>query len=333
MLTISDVDVESTAATQASGAGDNHLKEEIYPFQLDLDLPQPTRDLTALAKYRPHNLALTGRHPTYATYFASRSPSIRDPYFMSTQQVIYRTLWSPTTASPKYPFTVFVAPFITKQQRDLFRGAGANVIELPLIEYTPVNAEIFARWKDLFSRLHMWNQTQFTRITFLDGDAFPLKQPDDIFEVAQTQKCIREKLDAVDLAVADDICDYVFSGVQVMDQDQINMAVAVFSPNEAMHARLLRNMDQTDKFDNAMVEQAYLSYQFESMGAFPKQFLPRKFNGYYPQPDERWSLKIVHEKLWIFDVWEDGLFEKGNQEMVSFYNSEAFVDARKKDGE
>lgn len=327
------LDIDGLDSTAEHAISNNHLKEEVYPFQLDLDLPQPTRDLMTLARYRPHNLASTGRHPTYATYFASRSPSIQDPYFMSTQQVIYRTLWAPTTASPKYPFTVFVAPFITKQQRDLFRGAGANVIELPLIEFTPVNAEIFARWKDLFSRLHMWNQTQFTRITFLDGDAFPLQQVDDIFEAARPQKCIREKLDAVDLAVADDICDYVFSGVQVIDHDEINMAVAVFSPNKAMHARLLRNMDQTDHFDNAMVEQAYLGYQFETGGAFPKQFLPRRFNGYYPQPEERWSLKIVHEKLWIFDIWGDNLFEEGNKEMVRFYDSEEFVNLRKGDGQ
>ncbi len=252
---------------------------------------------------------------------------------MSTQQVIYRTLWSPTTASPRYPFTVFVAPFIPQRQRDLFLGAGAHVIELPLIDYTPVNAEIYARWKDLFSRLHMWNQTQFTRIAFLDGDAFPLQQGDDIFEAARPQKCVREKLDAADLAAVDEICDYVFSGVPMLNGAEISMAVAVLAPNEAMHARLLRNMDQTDKFDNSLVEQGYLSFQFERGGAFPVQHLPRMFNGYYPQPEERWSLKIVHEKLWIFDVWGDGLFEQGNSEMVRFYDSEEFVERRKRDGE
>ena len=247
-------------------------------------------------------------------------------------QVIHRTLWSPTTAS-KHPFTVFVAPFIPDLHRNLFRGAGANVVELPLISWSPTNADIYARWKDLFSRLHMWNQTQFTRIAFLDGDAFPVQQSDAIFETARPQQCLREKLDPADLAVADEICDYVFSAVPMLDDSEISMAVAVLAPNEAMHARLLRNMDQTDKFDNALVEQAYLSYQFERQGAFPVQHLPRMFNGYYPQPEERWELKIVHEKLWIFDVWGDGLFERGNEEMVAFYDSEAFVERRRGDGE
>lgn len=37
--------------------------------------------------------------------------------------------------SEKYPFTIFVAPFIPQEQRDLLAAAGALVRELPTVDW------------------------------------------------------------------------------------------------------------------------------------------------------------------------------------------------------
>ena len=312
-------------------ASSSHLKEEIYQFQQDVAYPHPSLDLSTLAHYRPHNLASTGQQPTYATYFSSRNTSLHDPYFIATQQVVHRTLWSPTSASTKYPFTVFVGPFIPNEQRNIFRGAGANVVELPIVDWQPTQ-DIYARWKDLFSKLHMWNQTQFSRIAFLDSDAFPLQNIDDIFDISTPQKCIAARLEPEDLAQEQEICDYVFAGTEMLDTKEINGGVAVLSPNTAMHARLLRNMVKTDQFDASMVEQGFLNWQFNVSGAFPTNFLPRAYNGFFPQPDERVKLKVVHEKLWAMDPWGDKIFDSTWTEMLQFYDSPSFLEARQRDG-
>ena len=297
----------------------------------DIEYPLPSLDLSTLAHYRPHNLATAGRHPTFGTYFSSRNTSLHDPYFVATQQLIYRTLWNPTTASTKYPFTVFVGPFIPDEQRNIFRGAGANVVELPVVDWQPTE-EIYARWKDLLSKMHMWNQTQFTRIAFLDSDAFPLQNIDSIFDISRPQKCIPEKLEAEDLARKEEICDYVFSGIEMMGTQEINGGVEVLTPNQAMHARLLRNLDKTDQFDNKMVEQAFLNWQFNVSGPFPTNFIPRAYNGFFPQPGERYELKVVHEKLWMFDPWGDKIFESTWMEMLRFYDGGGLSDMRQRDG-
>ena len=108
--------------TLGDGLGSSHLDEVVYPFMGDVTYPQPSLDLSTLAHFRPHNLASSGAHPTYATYLSSRNTSLHDPYFVATQQIVYRTLWSPTIASAKYPFTVFVAPFIPNEQRNILAG-------------------------------------------------------------------------------------------------------------------------------------------------------------------------------------------------------------------
>ena len=178
----------------------------------------------------------------------------------------------------------------------------------------------------------MWNQTQFSRIAFLDSDAFPVANIDDIFDISTPQNCVPERLEMEDLAHVKEICDYVFSGVEILNYKEINGGVLVLAPNPAMHARLLRNSDKTDQFDNSMAEQAFLNWQFNPTGAFPTHFIPRAYNGFMPSPDEQNKLKIVHEKLWIFDTWGAKIFDTTWTEMVQFYDGSTFMGLRKSDG-
>ena len=248
-------------------------------------------------------------------------------------QLVWRTQWSPF-ASKKYPFTVFVAPHIAQIQRDTLAGAGAIVRELDLIEWEPNVEGVMGRWKDLFSKLHMWNQTDFSRIAFLDCDAFPVKNIDDIFVVAEGQRCNKSALAGEDAEHADEICDYTFAGVEVAAFHAINVGVVVLEPNVRMHQRLLRNYPKVDQYDNNMAEQAFLNWQFNQSSPFPTLYLDREWNGYFPQPDEEGKFYIVHEKLWAWDdiaPWLKKIWTDGWRDMVAFYDSRDFQSARAED--
>ena len=82
----------------------------------------------------------------FATFFATRSPSIFDPYFMSTVQNVYRILWDPRSRSNQYPMIVFVAPFVTQEQRDIFAAGGAIVRELDLVLFVAMRAHWLLRF-------------------------------------------------------------------------------------------------------------------------------------------------------------------------------------------
>ena len=326
-------------SSKSSDPGDNNegtgFNEMVFGFQDDLTQYHQPKDLESLAQLPPKNLNPKAKShgPTFATYLSTRNSSIFDPYFLATEHLVYRTLWkseSKTTAG--YPFTVFVAPFIPQIQRDLLSGAGAHVVELPLIDWKPT-VSIWARWRDLFSKLHMWAQTQFSFIAFLDSDAFPLQPLDDIFEISKPQRCKRELLTHEDDKSRENkICDYVFSGVRMMYVEEINVGVTVFNPNKAMHQRLIRESSDPNNFDNNMAEQAFLNKYFGKESAFPTQFIPREYNGFFATADEEETLKVVHEKLWAFAgeaKWAEKIFEKTHAELLRFYESTEFKSRRK----
>ena len=258
---------------------------------------------------------------------------------MAIQSLIYRVLWSPRSRTAAFPFVVFVANFVTPEQREVLSGAGAVVRELAPLEWNPNVEGVQHRWKDLFAKLNMWGQTEFSRILFLDADAFPVTNIDSIFDLAPIQNCVESKLQLDDsLLDGTSVCEpYVFAGVpqNPFDETNININVGsmVFSPSERMHQRLLQNYVKTDRYDCLMAEQAFLNWQFSVDGAFPPTRLERQYGGFFPAEDEEGKLKVVHEKLWSDQrTWMKQEWLTQWQEMLSFYTHPKFMEQREGDG-
>jgi inositol 3-alpha-galactosyltransferase len=315
--------------------------EPEFAFQKDLDLELPTSVLKQHSTHAPVNYISNGpRSYAYATFMATRNPSTKDPYFLAIQSLIHRILWSPRTRTQRnYPFIVFVADFVTHEQRTLLSGAGAIVRELKPLDWHCDAGDVQKRWTDLFAKLNMWAETDFSRIVFLDADAFPLANIDDMFDRAPVQDCVEGKLGIDDfLPNRTPMCEpYVFAGVP---QDpfntaapNINVGSMVFSPSLQMHKRLLQNYLKTDHYDCAMAEQAFLNWQFRPDGAYPPTKLDREWGGFFPREDEEGKLKVVHEKIWVAkEGWQKAEWERGWREMVEWYESREFGDVRGKVG-
>ncbi|KAF1951339.1 nucleotide-diphospho-sugar transferase, partial [Byssothecium circinans] len=318
------------------------------PFQKDLDLDLPISIFKQLSSNAPHNYHPTNPNPkskskpyAYATFMATRNPSLKDPYYLAIHSLVYRILWSQRSRTDKYPFIVFVATFVTPEQRALLRGAGAIVRELSPLEWNPNVPGVQHRWKDLFAKLNMWRETEFERIIFLDADAFPLANIDAMFDLAPIQHCIPEKLSADDkLADGTHACGepYIFAGVPQQPFNatapNINVGSMLFTPSRAMHKRLLQNYVKTDRYDCLMAEQAFLNWQFEPEGAFPPTLLERPWGGFFPKEDEEGTLKVVHEKLWSYgeESWMGREWVGTWREMLFFYEGDGFAKLRGIDG-
>lgn len=310
-------------------------------FQKDLDLKLPVDIFNSLSKYLPHNYDPDDAAPyTYATFFASRNPSVEDPYYLAIQSLIYRILWSPRSRTSKHPFVVFVADFVSAEQRRLLAGTGAIVRELAPLPWQPTDPGVVDRWKDLFAKLHMWNETSFSRILFLDADALPIAPIDDMFELKKVRNCIESKMQLDDfLPGGEPVCEpYIFAGVPMnpfsIFDVEINVGSMVFTPNAKQYRRLVQNYLKFDKYDVKMAEQAFLNWQFGINSAYPPGMLPREYGAFFPKKDGEMGLKVVHEKLWAFrkGPWKNE-WDRTWEEMTSFYGSEEFVTARKADGE
>lgn len=329
-----------------------------FPFQKDLDLDLPIDVLSRYSSAAPINYNPSGpKTNVYATFMATRNPSLKDPYYLAIHSLIYRILWSPRTRTEKYAFVVFVAEFVTEEQRQLLRGAGAIVRQLAAVEW-PGNPDVEGvqhRWRDLFAKLNMWRETEFEKIHFLDADAFPVANLDGIFELAPLQKCRGERLSREDDYFLDgtNACTlgdgaeeaYVFAGVaQSPDPDStppsstnpnlslnINVGSMVFSPSLRTHTRLLANFPKTSKYDARMAEQAFLNWQFSADGAFPPTVLAREWGGFFPQEHEEGRLRVVHEKIWNEPEggWMRREWEGVWEEMMGYYRSGGEFEGRR----
>lgn len=313
------------------------FKGEKWFYEYDNELyPPPSFDVQALSKYAPHNYKGKGQ-PTLATFFATRNGSLEDPYFLGAQQQLYRVLWDERSKS-RYPMTVFVAPFVHETQRAILRAAGANVRELPLIEWLPsYNLTASVRWRDQFSKLNFWAESEFSKIMYMDVDAFPLDNVDSLLgKVAREQDCKPNLLEEEDKVDVKEMCKYTFAAT--LDQHgYLNAGVFVMTPNKAMHSHLLRGMRRDrDKYDNNMIEQGFLYHVFRSDGPFPMQQIDRSWNAIETGSEDEGHVHILHEKLWIWyfhpEHWATNYFNDTWMDMLDLYDSDAFVKLRAADG-
>jgi hypothetical protein len=275
--------------------------------------PIPRRDFAALAKYPPHNVNEPSKR-AFATFYCTRSPDMRGPYFEATQQVIWRLLWSDYRS--KYPVIIFVCPFIPKANRDVFAGQGAIVKEIGLLDdIIPDDQVSTKRWIDVLSKLNVWAEVEWDRIVFLDSDAFPVTNIDDLFDEVPVQRCKEEMLSPEDKAVVnngkggDEMCNYVYGGVQQFTADNINAGMLVIKPNLDLHAKILRAARSRQGYELQDMEQGILksmnAFSFE--GPFPvfrmKQIwnaLPEYYLEYRDKglEKEHGKIRVLHSKLW-----------------------------------
>ncbi|KAF2208576.1 glycosyltransferase family 8 protein [Cercospora zeae-maydis SCOH1-5] len=310
------------------------------PFQQNLDLETPKMDILKLRRYKPHNYKGEG-YPTYATHITTPGGSLNDPYFLAAQQLIYRVLWDMRSGTAQFPFTAFVAPHITEEQRSVLAAAGAIVRELDPIEWHP-DKDTQGRWQYNFARLNLWRQTDFSKILYLDADAFPVQKLDSLLETP-TRSCKRDLLPLEDQASGEEICPYTFMAAQqnlfaeAADVMELNTGVMIIQPNLAMHRRLTRELTTNKNWDTSMADKAFLSEMFKPSGPFPFAQLARDYNGFFPGPLDEGKFKVVHEKLWVETQesapWTKGMFREKHAEMKAFYENPAFQQIRLTDGE
>lgn len=286
-------------------------------------------DFERLKNLPPHNYQGPG-HETFATLYASRNAAIQDPYFVAAQQIVFRLLWRERTKS-KHPVTVFVTQFVNQTQRDYFTAAGAIVRELAIRPFTPDMKGIPARLQDMFSKLEMWRQLDFSRIAYLDGDALPIEHCDTIFDFAKDLACNYSLLPEADKAYGMDICNYAFAAHHE-GYDGINAGVMVFKPEQAMYNRLIRESQNHTGWDTGYMEQALLSHLYNNEGPFPPAEIDDGYNSFPDYRDQGIEIKILHDKAWshYFDpgTWIEEDWSSTYSEMEKFYASEEFFEAR-----
>ncbi|KAL1504247.1 hypothetical protein AB1Y20_010656 [Prymnesium parvum] len=158
-----------------------------------------------------------------------------------------------------------ITPNVKARARARLAAAGSTVREVPPVEWRHMPPEVGPHWRLVFTKLHLYNMTDYVQVAFLDADMFLADtMADKVFT------CEKEVCAVRDHAVAPETGSFM-----------INVGLLVVRPSAARFSELVRRMDGWVSPDVRLPEQEFLSdyYNVTRNGLSPLVgVLPRRFN-------------------------------------------------------
>lgn len=151
---------------------------------------------TAVDIWRPYSPHQKHWHPTelkdikskyaYATFLAGNDQSAdEDVYFLGARLLTYQLIHDPKTKSNNsIPFVVIVTKTVSLAKRERLQKDGAVVVEVEdlIAEWIAERDPINPRFRDVMTKLRLWQLTQFDRICLIDGDTVLMDNIDGVFD-------------------------------------------------------------------------------------------------------------------------------------------------------
>lgn len=256
----------------------------------------------------------------FATYLSANENE--GHYFVATRLLAYQLLHAPETRSNKsVPFIVLVSPDVKHEKRARLTKDGATVVEADYITEDWIVTEN-ANWKDVMTKLRLWEMTDYERICFLDGDTVLTRPLDGIFDDPAVR--VYDTKDNEAEAKSDEGKQpktYSFAGQPEMmhnhtyppseehhDYPNINYLNAgffVLQPSIEMFEYYRRIMQIENRFKPEFPEQNLLNYAHRPDGNMPWKMLNNTWNIHYPtMNDLQGGVASLHEKWWAPEVKE-----------------------------
>ncbi|KAL6248350.1 hypothetical protein RBB50_004605 [Rhinocladiella similis] len=306
-------DFVSNTLGQVSGKQQSHLDSPSSPSSSSSD--SSSTDDTSRRRY------------AYATFYSSPANDTRpldeDKYFTATRVLLYQLLHHPSTKSNNsYPLLVLVPNHVDSRKTDILKREGAVVVHVDVLNPDDATWVHPARasWAEQFTKLRLFNMTEFDRIAFVDSDMLLITSLDGMFDegVVQTPAPApavspTQGDDDDDQVKADEAplpADYVFVGVSdaggphrdsVPDEhDNVNGGFWVMRPDPVLYRYYLSVMNVPGRFDDSTMEQGLLNYAHRADGPMPyRHFKTGKWNMNWPSyGDVERGAASVHDKFW-----------------------------------
>lgn len=273
--------------------------------------------------YVPTGLDDVKSQYAFATFLSGSStdpndhdPS-HDPYFQATRILSYQLLHAPETRSKNasIPFIVLVTKDVPEEKRSRLRKDGAHVVPVTYLTADWITTD-YPAWRDVLTKLRLWELTQFERVCFLDGDTILTGPLDDVFDdpavhlhhTGTDNKAI--KSDEAPLPR-----NYSFAGVpeskpihkypptdenhDYPNINYLNSGFFVYKPSLDVENYYISLMNIPDRFNPELPEQNLFNYAHRREGNMPWTQLANTWNIHYPSiEDLNGGVRTLHEKWW-----------------------------------
>ena len=232
-----------------------------------------------------------------------------DYYFEACKVKAHRLLRDTTTRDPfNRPFIVLVTPNVPNRQIEILESHGAQVKRVPTIDPPPGTVDlsrINPRYRDQFTKLHVWNMTEYNRIAYFDADTLIIRPIHEIFDTPTEQKGDKTWLFA---AVYDSYQSRVNNNRnppgpedkgREVDRD-LNAGVFLLYPTKSQSNYIfdmLRNPPERDF--TSFMEQDMFRWAYRDEGPYPWIRLSHLYNTQWCRAADLDTAYVLHDKFWL----------------------------------
>jgi len=325
--------IASLLTVQYTSIIDVDLKEYLSNINSNIkSLTQPSPIITVSDAPVSHNYS----REAYATLLTPGDPhpwteGRPDFYFESCKILIHRLLHHEPTRDPhNRPVIVLVTPSVLQKQIDVLRSFGAEVrvvekLDPPrgTVDFDNINP----RYRDQFTKLHMWNMTEFERIAYFDSDALIIRPVHDIFDVPSRLKGREEWL----FAAVYDSGALRREGI-VMEpgpedkggrSDLLSAGMFLLMPTTTQSEYIFNMFRHPPKKDfTTFMEQDLLRWAYRDQGRYPWVRLSHLYNTQWCVDEDLETAYVIHDKLWnrgigtpLREIWYEALGDMIGWEM------------------
>ncbi|ORX40888.1 nucleotide-diphospho-sugar transferase [Kockovaella imperatae] len=228
----------------------------------------------------------------YATFLSDIG---LDPiYLLQTRLLLFQIKHDRLTADPMRDFVVLTTPNVPVEIEDQLREEGAVVIRRPFVLGMPGEAADLGdniRWKDQYSKLNIFNLTQYERILYLDSDTILTRSLEGIW----TEEAAWPKYGLASVGVDEEVAQRPGK----LDGSEFNGGFWLARPSEDLFTALLKQED----YDPFYLEQALLNHYFSWTGDAPWTALKPEWNTIHPtEHDLVEGVATLHGHFWELDA-------------------------------
>ena len=234
-----------------------------------------------------------------------------DFQFEAIRMLAYRLLHKPSTKDlHARQFVVLTTQSVPPEQIQTLRDTG--VIVQPVANIGPPTGKSKAKngdRGDQFTKLHMWNMTQYSKVLYLEPDVLVLRPLSAIFDTPlQIDKFGTEYVfaafnDSSEMRDFNDPIPVLSESVRVGRNETFRSDMFLIRPS-AQHAlyvnSIYRDLTKAKYFPN-MTDVELLQYAYRRTGPYPWTNLSDKYIPEHPRFEHLDSSHAIREKLWKDD--------------------------------
>jgi alpha-N-acetylglucosamine transferase len=237
-----------------------------------------------------------------------------DYYFEATRILAYRLLHKSSTKDlHNRRFIVLATEGVLPEQIRQLQLDGAFVHTVSAMPPPKVvdRTKIRERWKDQFTKLKLWNMTEYSKVLYIDADILPIRPLSAVFDTP--------------LAIDKEGHPYLFASVydsgQAREFGSYSRPVPVLGPNDTHGGPVFNagmflihpshrqanyvqsiydNIPNGEDFTGSM-EQGFLRYVYRDDGGYPWARLSQIYNTQWPRLKDSEVSHALHDKMWRDD--------------------------------